>query len=234
MIRRHSEDLTKLKYMESSNKVSNAELFVGDSTAALIVHLNENEGYSVNAFYTNVFKFYSFVRKQLKVFDFKSSVVCTLSFLDPSLSQKMSVSTFDVIANHFPISFDKSAVKLEYREYMIDALDTSEGDAMKFWLSVSNMKSPMGAFKYQHLGTLALELLSIPVSNAYSERAFSLAKRIKTVFRPTLATETLSALIGCHFNKTAKCCEMHKFEESLLKKAKQCTRERNCSYKKND
>ena len=106
-----------------------------------------------------------------------------------------------------------------------DTLNTDDSDAMHFWLSALNMKSPMGSPKYEHLRTLALQLLSIPKSNADSERVFSLVKRIKIVFRPNLATETVSALIGCRFNKTMRCCDMHKFEDSLLSKAKNCTRE---------
>ena len=93
-----------------------------------------------------------------------------------------------------------------------------------------NMKSPMGSPKHEDLSTLALQLLSIPMSNADSEHVFSLVKRTKTVFRPNLATETVSALIGCRFNKTVQCCDMHKFEDSILSKAKNCTRERNLSY----
>ena len=155
----------------------------------------------------------------------------TLSFLDPSLSQKKSTSTFEVIEAHFPISFDKSAVKLEYREFGTDdTLNTDESDAMHFWLSALNMKSPMGSPKHEHLIILALQLLSIPMSNADSERVFSLVKRIKTVFRPNLVPETVSVLIRCRFNKTMQCCDMHKFEDSLLSKAKNCTRERNLSY----
>ena len=89
----------------------------------------------------------------------------------------------------------------------------------------------MGEQLHQNLATLALQLLSIPASNADSERVFSLVHRIKTDFRSSLQTETVSALIGYHFNKTCHCCEQSSFEESLLSKAKSCTNERNISYK---
>ena len=84
-----------------------------------------------------------------------------------------------------------------------------------FWVGIRNMKALMGKLEYQNLATLAL---SIP---ADSKRMFSLVRRIKT--------ETLSALIGCHFNKTVGCCELTKFDESLLSKAKGCTMERHLS-----
>lgn len=88
----------------------------------------------------------------------------------------------------------------------------------------------MGEQKYLHLATLSLQLLSIPVSNADSERVFSVVRRIKTEFRSSLSTESVSALISCHFNKTSKCCENKQFDERLIAKAKTCTRERNIRY----
>ena len=162
-----------------------------------------------------------------------SKGLTTLSFLDPPLCHKIPLSTFDELERTIPVKFDKCVVKFEYREFGTDSeIDpTLECDAVSFWLNVLNMKSPMGALKYESLGTLALQLLSIPVSNADSERVFSLVRRIKTTYRSSLATQTVSALIGCHFNKIAKCCEMDKFEQSLLAKAKTCTHERNQSYK---
>ena len=67
---------------------------------------------------------------------------------------------------------------------------------------MSQLKSPM---EYCNLSALALNLLSLPTSNADSERAFSLVGRIKTEFRSSLASETVSSLLTCHFNKTCNC-----------------------------
>ncbi len=193
------------------------DLFVGDNTTALILHQEENEGESVG-----VKTFYSaFVKKLLKVFDFKSEMLSTLAFLE-------SKNSF------FPITFEKYLVKLEYREFAIDdTIDPSiDSDAINFWILISKMKSPMGNLLYKNLATLALQLTSTPVSNADSERVFSLVQRIKTEYRSSLSTETLSALIGCHLNSTLSCCEPTEFEEALLSKAKTYTMERNLSYKK--
>ena len=233
VIQHHASDLSQLKYSDESNHLSDEDLFTGDETMALIIHLEENEGESLKEFYSGVKKFYlGFVKKLLKVFDFKSQVLSTLGFLEPIASQKMSPSCIDRISDLFPISFDKNVVKLEYREYVIDEIDPSCDEAVKFWLSIRDMKSPMGEPKYLNLATLALQLLAIPVSNADSERVFSLVRRIKTDFRSSLSVETVSALIGCHFNKTTSCCEQQHFEEPLLSRAKVCTMERNQSYKK--
>ncbi len=63
--------------------------------------------------------------------------------------------------------FNKGATKLEYREFVIDnSINTSVSDAVEFWHQILKMESPMGALKYENFSTLALQLLSIPVSNA--------------------------------------------------------------------
>ena len=75
----------------------------------------------------------------------------------------------------------------------------------------------MGSLKYCHLATLALNLLTIPASNPCTT----------SKVRSSLATETVSSLITCHFNNMSQCCENVKFNEALLSNAKKCTRERN-------
>ncbi len=76
VIQHHSEDLTQLNYSDECNHLPVRDLFVGDNTTALILHQEENEGESVTEFYHGVKTFYSaFVKKLLKVFDFKSEML---------------------------------------------------------------------------------------------------------------------------------------------------------------
>ena len=151
-------------------------------------------------FYKEVRQFYQlFIQKQLKKFDFKSKLLQILSFLDPVNSQGMKLCTFDHI---LPITFDKAAVNIEYREFVVDSdIQCTKGDPVEFWANVCRMKSTMGELKYKNLATIALRLLSVPTSNADCECVFSHVRRIKTDFRPT---ETISSLIGCQFNKTPR------------------------------
>ena len=53
------------------------------------------------------------------------------------------------------------------------------------------MKFPMDVQKYLYMAILSLQLLSIPASNADSERVFSMVRRIKTEFRSSLSTESV-------------------------------------------
>ena len=115
----------------------------------------------------------------------------------------MSVSLFDDIERAIPILFDKLQVKLEARDFVVDPeIDATESNAIQFWLNANIMESPLGERKYHHLSNLALNLLSIPATNADCESVFSLVRRIKNDFCASLSTETVSALIGCHLNTT--------------------------------
>ena len=214
--------------MSSSNHLLHESVYIKDDTTALLLHL-QDEGQETKSFYRAIIAFYTaFVKKLLKVHNFGSPLWHIFSFPDPHQSRKMSVSLFDDIERAIPISFDKSQVKLEAREFVVDPeIDATESDAIQFWLKVNIMESPLGERKYHHLSNLALNLLSIPALNADCERVFSLVRRIKTDFHASLSTETVSTLIGCHLNTTFKCCEKRKFDTALLNKAQTCTRERN-------
>ena len=115
------------------------------------------------------------------------------------LSRPTSLSGY--LSQLLTLVFDKDLVKLEHREFMIDDFTDIKTDCdavFKFWVTVLKLKSPMGNLKYMNLATPALQLLSIPASNADSELEFSLVCRIKTDYHSSLTTETVSALIGCH------------------------------------
>ena len=234
VVRLNSSDLTKVNYTDSSNHLPDDKVFIGDNTTALLTHLHDNEGEPVQVFCEKVVNFYEhFIKKQLKVFPFESQVLHAPEFLDPINSLSITSSVFDMIEN-IAIEFDKALTKLEHHEFVCDTeiCPENDGDVITFRLKVHSLKSAMGSLKYENLSILALQLLAIPTSNADSERVFSLIRRIKTDFRASLSPETVSALIGCHLNKSGKCCEVTKFDDSLLIQAKQCTRQRNLSYVK--
>ena len=66
------------------------------------------------------------------------------------IHQNLSLSTFEKISESFAIDFDLGAVKMEFREFVVDS-DGSVYDAVSFWLHVKSMKTVLGDIKYQHL-----------------------------------------------------------------------------------
>ena len=239
VIRANAQNLTGINYSDPENQLSNEDVFIGDDTTAFLLNLTENEGLGAYDFYEHVRSFYkTFLNKLVSKFDFKSKIFQSLKLLDPSECQNLAPSTFETISKSFAIDFNLGAVKMEFREFAVDDISTHDSngdayDAVSFWLRVKSMKTALGHIKYQHLPTLALHLLAIPASNADCERVFSLVRRIKTDFRGSLLPETISSLIGVHFNSTFHCCSQTNFPTSFLDKAKSCTREMNANYHTN-
>ena len=55
---RRTRDLASIKYLDSSVHLPDSDIYVGDGTTALLLHLQENEGQPVDAFYNRVKQFY--------------------------------------------------------------------------------------------------------------------------------------------------------------------------------
>ena len=80
-----SDDLTRIQFTDTAIRLPH-NLFIGDSTSALLLHLDD-EGVTTQTFY-GVIEFYTAaVKKLLKLFDFKSKSLQVLSFLEPCNSQ---------------------------------------------------------------------------------------------------------------------------------------------------
>ena len=88
-----------------------------------------------------------------------------------------------------------------------------------FWGKVGQMRRLSGNQRFPVLSKLAKGVLCIPHSNASSERAFSILKKVKTDFRSELGHDTLCAIFALKFNED-KCCFQSDFSERVLKAAK--------------
>jgi len=108
---------------------------------------------------------------------------------------------------------------------------TKTTQIVKRALSVENNKVVVeNKPRFFVLSKLAKTLLVLPNSNADSERAFSLVKKIATEFRADLNKDTLCALLSCKMNTHLHCYEL-KPSAVLLKNAKSATMEYNNSLK---
>jgi hypothetical protein len=81
----------------------------------------------------------------------------------------------------------------------------------QFWYEVKEL--------YPTLSTLMLTLLSIPHSNAQSERVFSMLKKIYTEQRADLCQESIVSLLAIKMNNP-HCCVDTKNKPPLLRKLK--------------
>lgn len=82
-----------------------------------------------------------------------------------------------------------------------------------------------GTKRFGVLSKLAKTLLVhfvLPNSNADSERAFSIIKKIHTDFRSDLNNDTICGLLSCKVNQN-QCCYEYQPSASVLKSAKSAT-----------
>ena len=90
------------------------------------------------------------------------------------------------------------------------------------WWKVGKIKAFDGKERFPLLTKLIAGLLSIPVSNADSERGFSILRKIHTDQRPSLKQDTLIALMTMKFNAYNDCYDSS-FSDELLTKCKKAT-----------
>lgn len=74
-------------------------------------------------------------------------------------------------------------------------------DTEQFWGQVCQIIDPFsGKPRFPVLSALAAAMLALPNSNAASERAFSMVRRIHTEFRSELGNDTLCSLLSVKIN----------------------------------
>ncbi|KAE8745949.1 hypothetical protein FOCC_FOCC007310 [Frankliniella occidentalis] len=81
---------------------------------------------------------------------------------------------------------------LDKREF-VEGMEDWEAD--EFWTAVRDHEDLDGKQSFKELGSFALEVLSLPHSNAACERCFSKINLVKTKIRNRLQTETLNGLL---------------------------------------
>ena len=85
------------------------------------------------------------------------------------------------------------------------------------------MRSLDGKQRFPLLSKLMAGLLSIPSSNADSERAFSMLRKIHTDQRSNLDQSTLISLMSLKFNCDSCCYDTEFTQELLLSDCKKAT-----------
>ena len=91
-----------------------------------------------------------------------------------------------------------------------------------FWCNVGKMITLDGQARFPTLCKLVAGLLTIPCSNADSERGFSILRKIHTDQRSNLDQSTIIALMSMKFN-CDDCCHDVPLNDELLSKCKSAT-----------
>ncbi|XP_033757996.1 uncharacterized protein LOC117340342 [Pecten maximus] len=178
---------------------------------------------SVRSFYTKI------VEKMCNKFPFGDPTMKDLGFLNPSArSSKTSDAVIRLIKRFPSLSTDENLQQLQdqFDDYMLSPdsdLPPITDDLDKFWGEMSKQKDVFcKSDRFDVLSKLAFALLSLPNSNADSERAFSMVRKITTDFRSDMNNDTLCALLSTKINCDSDCCD-YQPSTNVLKMAKTAT-----------
>ncbi|MPC71174.1 hypothetical protein E2C01_065444 [Portunus trituberculatus] len=96
--------------------------------------------------------------------------------------------------------YDKQVVDNEWRNVQFykfpDHVKDTNNDICQFYAHLMTLKDAMGNFQYRTFATFALNVLSLPTSNADVERLFSKLNLIKRKQRNCLHLNTIKSLIA--------------------------------------
>jgi hypothetical protein len=220
------------------DQLPDENLGIGDDTWTCLAELEIE--HDITPFLKSVRKFYCLsVQKMLKKFPFGDSLMKDLGVLQPNKVTTYTVDVLLKLAKRFPqLHLDEedtlSLLKEEYLDFTLSPEDVPQAQNYssvenlqkpkvgKFWKDVSSMITSDGSPQFPSLCKLMFALMTIPCSNADSERGFSILRKIHTDQRSNLDQSTIVALMSTKFNCDT-CCYTVTLTLDLLSKCKKAT-----------
>ena len=105
---------------------------------------------------------------------------------------------------------DHDALRREFSSYQLDD-DTSLPPYIpgttrldSYWGAMALLRDGGGVLRFAILAKVMLAFVIIPISNAASERAFSMVRKIETDFRSELAQDTTCSLLSTKMNSDVR------------------------------
>ncbi|KRG00510.1 uncharacterized protein Dmoj_GI25982 [Drosophila mojavensis] len=92
-------------------------------------------------------------------------------------------------------------------------------DSSKFWNEVSNYKDSGGNCRFLDLAAVALQMFSLPWSNAEVERVFRQLNLVKSKLRNSMSLNTINSILSIRYGlrRLGKCCYEYKVPPNYLR-----------------
>ena len=224
-------------YSCRENQKDRCDLIIGASTKQLISELKATQLISTSelrVFYTSVRQYFSTALDYIKdKFPFNDELLHHAQVIDIDNRADAKFSSVEYFVNRFPCLLkgdegEKDDLELEFVKYQVDAQISQLLPASidRMWNEISHMiDAATGRGKYTNLSRVMLGLLVIAHSNAQSERVFSLVRKNRTEYRPTLTDKTLEAMLihKVNMSVTGRACYEQEYLKELLSQAKKAT-----------
>ncbi len=229
------EGLNEINLSDPALQLVDNELGIGHEAWS---YLSEEEDYfdpsTLNIFFNGVRDFYTAVTSTiLKKFSFNDHVFDDVTILLPENLCNLSSTAVMRLARRFSTAVPSELLDVQQEEVLDYKLSPQsdfpdvdqEGkerhedhELCPYWQSVGEMKTLCGTTRFPNLSKLSKCLLALPVSNAETERVFSIVRKIVTDYRSQMDQSTLCAFISCKVNNDGVCfLDTHTI---LLKEAK--------------
>ena len=224
--------------MEAESLLADEKIGIGTETWVSVAELEETD--DTTPFFQAIRDFYiATTRKMLKKFPFDDTLLKDLIVLQPESAPIFPVEKLLGLAKRFPqvgladaMSLDK--LREEFQDFQLSPSDLPSTSNYKaadgvmrprvglYWTEVGKLSTLEGQPRFPFLCKLMAALLSIPASNADSERGFSILRKIHTDQRSNLDQSTIISLMAMKYN-CDQCCFDQKLSQELLRKCKQST-----------
>ncbi|KAL5005198.1 hypothetical protein ScPMuIL_018654 [Solemya velum] len=161
--------------------------------------------FDVRAFYIAV------TEKMVAKFPFKNDTLKTLGYLNPKLRQSIDAHSVGELAKRLGYSCSLDELQDQYQDYQLSPMEELPSlppdcclDA--FWIQMEEVTLADRRKRFPLLSQLSLIALSLPHSNADTERSFSILEKIQTDMRENLSHKTVHSLMELDIAET--CVEL--------------------------
>lgn len=195
----NSTDLPQVQYRNPAYYLATEDIYLGGKCTAVLSVENNFSKTDITQFVEKCLCFYIECCHQLyKRFPLNSKHMNTLklmSFLDPkSIKNTRTIAPAAVQFEH-KLNLDLNNLDVEWRQLKNQYDLDFTLDLLKFWKTVSELKTNDGNEVYPLINKLVTYMLILPHSSACVERLFSSINLNKTKLRNQLSTETLTGIL---------------------------------------
>ncbi|GBN12322.1 hypothetical protein AVEN_250723-1 [Araneus ventricosus] len=216
-----SKSLLNINFQKAKNQKSDDSLVVGSSARVLLQDSNwtleEKEEFflSVRKFFVTACKY--IIRK----FPLQDEFFKHASVANIFKRQTADLQSVKYFTSLFNCCVDSDQLELELAFFQADSLSSEILEAERVDVAlhkISQIKNSNGYAKYVALPKVMMSILSVPHSNAASERIFSMVRKNQTESRSSMNTKTLESLLITKLNMGI--CYDVNLSSDDLKKAK--------------